>query len=93
MVPAVMRLSLLLLAASTLALGACKSPCRALSEKLCECSENSIQRDACVRQAANEESRVSPTAEDQDRCEALIDQCDCNDIETLEGKQACGLAR
>lgn len=88
-----MRLSLLLLAASTLMLGACKSPCRALSEKLCECTDNSLDRDACIREAANEESRVAPTAEDQDRCEALIEQCDCNRIDTLEGKQACGLAR
>lgn len=81
---------------SLLALGAfsagCKSPCRALSEKLCDCTVNSVQRDECVRQAARAEATYPPSEEQQEACEALVDACDCKKVDTTEGKKNCGLA-
>lgn len=93
MVPRVTRLLLISLAASSLLLGGCKGPCRTLAEKLCDCEATSLLRESCLREASQEESRVSPTVEQEAQCEALIEQCDCNSIETTEGKRACGLAR
>lgn len=71
----------------------CKGPCRQLSEKLCDCSTGSLDRDACLRRASSEEARVVITAEHEDACEALIPVCDCNTIDTPEGKARCGLSR
>src|SRR5690349_9330039 len=85
----------LFLALTTLSLGGagCKGNCRILSEKLCQCAPSSTDRDACVRRAANEESRLTPSPEQEETCKALIAGCDCNNTGSLEGKRACGLAR
>lgn len=85
--------TLTLVALSWVALPGCKGKCRALSEKLCECNTNTLAKDACMRRASNEESRVNPTEEDEARCGELLAQCNCHAIDTLEGKRACGLAR
>lgn len=81
------------LCASLSGLTACKTTCRELSEKLCECALNSVEKQACQQRAADEEARVEPTAEDEIACEAKLEACDCRAIETEEGKKACGLAR
>ena len=88
-----MRRLLVLLVAPLLFASACRSPCRQLSEKLCECSETTYQREACLRRASTEESRVAPTPAQDQACADLLPGCDCHTIETTEGKQACGLAR
>lgn len=73
----------------------CKSPCRQLAEKLCECATNSVEREGCLREAQRREANPvrEITAEDQKACEALVEQCDCHLIDTAAGKRACGLAR
>lgn len=72
----------------------CKSQCRQLSEKLCDCSINSVDKDTCIRRAASAESSgVVLTAADEATCGALVSQCDCRIIDTTVGKQRCGLAR
>jgi hypothetical protein len=73
----------------------CKSACRQLSEKLCDCLDTTVAKDSCKRVAANEESRVGVTLEQEDYCEAQLPLCSCADggAETAEGKQACGVAR
>jgi hypothetical protein len=81
-----------LIALCGLALG-CKSQCRQLSEKLCECQPTTADREACLRKASNEEGRIQPTAENEETCAALLPGCDCKAIDTAEGKRACGLAR
>lgn len=90
----------------TLYLGGCdlvKSPCRRLSEQICDCSANTIDRENCLTEVSRRESGVDLTDADNDRCRALIPQCDCNALdETRPGatpesiaaaKRACGLAR
>lgn len=82
-----------MLSLALLGLSGCKGACRQLSEKLCDCNTNSVERELCVRRASNDEALVEPTAEDEAVCEQRLDSCDCNTIETDEGKVACGLAR
>lgn len=86
-----------------LALGplvACSSPCRQLSEKLCECQETTPDRQSCEREVARAEGSLDRlTAEDEATCERLLEVCSCeqveraDQVESSEGKVACGLAR
>lgn len=89
-----------LLSFALLGLSGCKGACRELSERICDCSTTtSLEREVCVRRAINDEAVVEPTAEDEAFCESKIDSCDCSqdeknvDLNTSEGKLACGLAR
>lgn len=92
-----MRLLLILLAALTLA--GCKSACRQLSEQLCSCAVNSVERDACLRSASAAEGSNPPSTEDETFCLGLLRPpagtpgCDCRLLDTKEGKIRCGLAR
>jgi len=71
----------------------CKTSCRQLSEKLCDCTLSATERTSCLQVAANKEtSSIVITAEDEANCEALLDQCDCRLIDTPAGKQRCGFA-
>jgi hypothetical protein len=78
-----------------LGLSGCKGACRELSEKLCDCSTTSLERQVCIRRASNDEAVVEPTSEEEAFCESKLESCDCKkiDINTTEGKLACGLAR
>jgi hypothetical protein len=83
-----------------LSLTGCKGACRELSEKLCDCSTTSIEREVCLRRASNDEALFEPTAEDDAVCEEKLSGCNCNNIQNastpedlLAAKQACGLAR
>jgi hypothetical protein len=92
-----------LLSSALLALAGCKSPCRELSERLCDCVE-SFQRDSCIRSVAEEESRIEPTDEQLEVCEQRLDEClnedeekerqaTCRSLETdAATKRKCGLA-
>lgn len=92
-----MRLVLIFIAALTLA--GCKSACRQLSEQLCNCAVNSVERDACLRSASAAEGSNPPSAEDETFCLGLlrppegVQGCDCRLIDTKQGKIRCGLAR
>ncbi len=74
-------------------LSGCKSPCRQLSERLCDCQASSFDRNTCLQRAATNESTFVPTAGDNQRCAELVEQCDCRLIDTPEGKRKCGFAR
>lgn len=83
-----------------LGLTGCKGACRELSEKLCDCSTTSLEREVCLRTASNDDALFEPTAEDEAVCEEKLPSCDCRSIqnattpeELLAAKQACGLAR
>jgi hypothetical protein len=87
-----------LLSFALLGLTGCKGACRELSERVCECSTTtSLEREVCVRRAANDETIVEPTAEDETFCESKLSSCNCVDnpkfdINSTTGKEACGLA-
>ncbi len=71
----------------------CKGACRQLSERQCDCQSSSFERNTCLQNAAAREESVRPTADDNQRCAELVEQCDCRLIDTPEGKQKCGFAR
>jgi hypothetical protein len=89
-----------LLCSALLALVGCKSPCRELSERLCDCVEP-FERDECIQLVSDREQSAEPTDEDLAACEARLDTCtidaddrrSCDILLTDEGKAACGLAR
>ncbi|MDP2270357.1 MAG: hypothetical protein Q8N23_30175 [Archangium sp.] len=85
---------LLALTSLLLVTSGCKSQCRLLSEKACDCTVNSTDKTACLTRASQQDSTFNsmPTAEDEDRCEALLEQCDCRLVDTAAGKMRCGLA-
>ena len=85
--------SLLVVAFAALALTGCKSKCRQLSEKLCDCSINTAEKDSCLRRASNAEGISPPTADDEAYCDGLLTKCDCRLVDTAQGKVNCGLAR
>lgn len=71
--------------------GGCKSYCRQLSEKVCDCTSSSTEKTNCLSSAANKEnSGVLVTAEDETHCQALLTECDCRLIDTPAGKERCG---
>lgn len=91
--------SALLLASTLLALTGCKSSCRALSERFCDCLDQ-YQRTTCISNVAQRESDYEPTDADLAVCEEKLKKCkiDANDrntctFKTDEDKENCGLAR
>ena len=93
-----MRL-LALLALSFVALAGCKGNCRQLAERLCDCSVNSVERDACLRTASAAEGSNPADTSAELRCALLLRPadggvgCDCRLLDTRAGKIRCGLAR
>lgn len=83
----------LTIALLALALPACKSKCRQLSEKLCECTANTTDRTSCLTVASSKEQNYTANEASESTCGALLDSCDCRLIDTPQGKVKCGLAR
>ena len=88
-----MRLILPILIALSLGLSGCKSACRQLSERLCECAINSTEKSNCVTRAGNSEGAFPPSADNETFCKSHLSTCDCRLIATPNGKIACGLAK
>ena len=84
---------LLAIAVCVVALAGCKGPCRQLSEQLCDCTLNSIDKTSCLQRASTNETSNPPSAEDDETCRDLLQTCDCRLIDTAQGKVRCGLAR
>ena len=91
--PASLMRKLLLSLVIVASLAGCKSSCRQLSERQCECSLTTAERTSCLTTASNKEAAAVLTAADEATCEALLPGCDCRLIDTPQGKAACGLAR
>lgn len=76
-------------------LSGCKTYCRQLSEKVCECTSSTSERTNCLQGQANKESAYGAqnlTQEEEDLCEGHLKECDCRLIDTPTGRQRCGLA-
>jgi hypothetical protein len=71
----------------------CKSQCRQLSEKLCDCAINSVDKDTCIRTASASEGTNPPNADDEALCASKLETCNCRLVDTPNGKFACGLSR
>lgn len=86
------HVALLTFAVVSFALSGCKSHCRALADKLCECTTSISERTNCQQLSATQEQQFPPTAADEAVCASLEDSCDCRLIDTPMGKERCGLA-
>ena len=81
----------------------CKNPCRRLAEQLCECTDNTLERESCIRGISQRESAVDITEEDEAFCRSRLEVCNCEQLDPTrpentperiaEAKRACGLAR
>lgn len=80
------------LASLVLAASGCKSQCRLLREKQCDCTSDSTSRNNCLATASTLETNNPPSAAQETLCEALMDQCDCRLLDTQAGKERCGVA-
>ena len=68
----------------------CKSHCRVLSEKLCDCTVNSTDKTSCLQGIATKTDE--PTDDQNELCKSLEGTCDCRLVDTPSGKERCGLA-
>lgn len=91
--------SALLVVSTLLALAGCKSSCRELSERFCDCVDQ-YARPTCLTNVAQRESDYEPTDADLAVCEQKLKLCKINendrntcDLKTDEDKENCGLAR
>jgi hypothetical protein len=75
------------------ALSGCKSSCVELAGKICDCQATQTDRDNCNTAESSRASSINPTAEEEATCAALVDSCQCHELNTAAGKMACGLAR
>jgi hypothetical protein len=74
------------------ALAACSTPCEDLAAKICGCEASTALRDACERRASDLQDQRGTSDAEQNRCDKLVDTCDCHALDTAAGKRACGLA-
>lgn len=72
---------------------ACTEPCLQLAYNMCNCQPTTFLQQQCNVNAQNAESRAQPNADQQKVCSSLLSTCDCTQLTTPEGKEACGLAR
>lgn len=70
----------------------CKTACRQLTEKQCDCTQSNTEKTACLSRASAQEGSFMPTAEEEATCDALLDKCDCRLLDTQAGKENCGIA-
>lgn len=87
--------SLILLAIlTTLTCGiCCGSPCKDLSDQICNCEPTEALQRACLRRVDAEVSLVSVSEDELLNCATIIDagQCTCDNL-AVGDFQACGLA-
>ena len=78
--------------ALALGVSGCKSKCRQLSEKQCDCAINSSARTSCLQTVSGMESNTTLSPNEEAYCATLIDKCDCRLVDTAQGKVNCGMA-
>ena len=74
-------------------LAGCSSPCVKLAGKICDCQATQVDRDNCNANVSARAGAIEISDTDQATCDALIDKCECHELNTPEGKRNCGLAR
>ncbi len=88
-----MRLHALGLVLALTAFVGCNSPCVQLADQICNCQSTQNDRNSCNSQESTRSDQVNPTSAQEAACSALLDMCDCNALDTPQGKKRCGLAR
>ena len=79
----------------TLSLAAgCADACMNLASQICSCQLDDNSKAACNQQAKQAERVFAVGPEDEAKCQDLLDSksCDCNKLNTEDGRRNCGLA-
>jgi hypothetical protein len=80
------------LASLLLVTSGCKSACRQLTEKQCECTQSNTEKTACLSRASAQETLYVVNPTDEEICSGLLETCDCRLTDTQAGKERCGFA-
>jgi len=73
----------------------CNNACYNLAKVACQCGQTANAIAICNNQVAVRNGLAHPTQDDLDRCNNLLQVCDCRLLgsQTLSSKVACGMAR
>ena len=88
-----LRTAALMVAMALLTGLGCTSPCNQLADNICNCQTTQDARNSCDAEESTRESQVNPTSAQEQTCSDLLATCDCNVLDTPQGKVDCGLAR
>ena len=71
----------------------CGDACQSLASQICSCQPDDNARASCTQQAKEAEKTFPVRPEDERICQQKLDQhaCDCNKLNTEEGRRGCGL--
>lgn len=72
----------------------CTDACIQLANVICSCQPDVISQNNCEQLAQSAEGQNSVRDQDEKFCQAQLDSnaCDCNKLDTPEGRQNCGLS-
>ena len=71
----------------------CGDACLALAKQICSCQLDDNSRAACNQRAKEAEAAFAVRKVDEQFCQSKLDAhaCDCNKLNTEEGRRGCGL--
>ena len=71
--------------------GACTEPCLELSTRLCKCEDTDPEKQVCI-QLKNQAASIRETnADEQEKCEELLDLNECQEEAICSQESSCGL--
>jgi hypothetical protein len=86
---------LLLACVLTVSLAAgCGNACLKLADQICSCQPDDTSRANCQQRARDQGSIFPVRTQDEQICQQKLDSqvCDCQNLLTPEGREACGIA-
>ena len=78
----------------TLSLAAgCGDACLNLANQICSCQPDDNSKAACNQKAKQAEAQFAVGPNDEKKCQEKLDAqaCDCNKLNTEDGRRNCGL--
>ena len=70
----------------------CGNACLSLANQICACLPDDGTRAACVQRAKDSQQSFPLRPEDEQFCQSKLAVCDCHQLQTIQGKQNCGIA-
>jgi hypothetical protein len=72
----------------------CSDACISLANQICNCQPDTVSESNCQQLAQQAESTFPVRDQDEKFCQAKLDSgaCDCNKLDTPEGREQCGLS-
>jgi hypothetical protein len=72
----------------------CSDACISLANQICDCQPDTVSESNCQQLAQQAEAAFPVRQQDEQFCQAQLNSgaCDCNKLNTPEGRQGCGLS-